>query len=48
MENSDPKNIDFDGIYESFRLNTIHRYFRGTDSSLHKMDIQLYRQGELF
>jgi len=34
MENNDPKNIDFDDVYVSFRLNTVHRYFRGTDSSL--------------
>jgi hypothetical protein len=28
------KNISFEDVYESFRLNTIRRYFAGTDASL--------------
>ena len=36
MENADEKSdsFNFEGIYESFRLNTVHRHFYGTDSSL--------------
>jgi len=34
MDNAKPGNLNFEDIYSCLHLNTIHRWFSGTDSSL--------------